>query len=177
MSIDKWLNEKDSKEQRIKREEAFKQLSKEEVQELKKKKIRDIVKKEKEETSEDSEREKFLQEILNFKEWLNKRTYLKGDFEKIEMWIKNLNSILTILTENREKSALQNEKKNLIEKYKEIPPKFLDEKIRVAINKLIHGAQRTNSDNYYIRKLKNTLKEKQKEAEFYEILNKLIKIL
>jgi hypothetical protein len=177
MSIDKWLNEKDSKEQRIKREEVFNQLSKEEVQELKKKKIRDMVKKEKEDTSRDSERDKFLQEILEFKEWLNKRTYLKGDFEKIEMWIKNLNSILTILSEKREKSALQDEKKNLIEKYKEIPPKFLDEKIRIAMNKLIHGANRTNSDNYYLRKLKNIVKEKLKEAEYYDILDKLIKIL
>lgn len=177
MSIDKWLNEKDSKEQRIKREEAFKQLSKDEVQELKKKKIRDMVKKEKEKTSENSERDKFFREILEFKEWLNKRTYLKGDIEKIEMWIKNLNSILNILSEHREKSALHAEKKNLIEKYKEIPPQFLDEKIRIAMNKLIHGINRTNSDNYYIRKLKNILKKKLKEAEYYDILNKLIKIL
>ncbi len=93
------------------------------------------------------------------------------------MWIKNLNSIITLSSEQREKSILLNEKKKLIEKYKEIPPKFLDEKIRVAINKLIHGAKRTNSDNYYIRKLKSTLKEKLKEAEYYDILDKLIKIL
>lgn len=177
MSIDKWLNENDSKEQRIKREEVFKQLSKEEVQELKKKKIRDMVKKEKEKKSEDSERDKFLQEILEFKEWLNKRTYLKGDIAKIEMWIRNLNSILTILSENREKSVIHDEKRNLIEKYKEIPPKFLDEKIRIAINKLIYGSKRTNSDNYYIRKLKNILKERLKEAEYYDTLNKLIEIL
>jgi hypothetical protein len=177
MSIDKWLNEKDSKEQRIKREKAFKQLSKEEVHELKKKKIQDIVKKEAKKPSELSEREKFLNQIKEFKDWLNQRTYLKGDFEKIEMWIKNLNSIVTSLSAQEEKSILHSEKKNIIENYKKIPPKFLDEKIRVAINKVIHGAQRTNSDNYYIRKLKNILKEKLKEAEYYEILNKLIKIL
>ncbi len=93
------------------------------------------------------------------------------------MWIKNLNSILTILSEHREKSVLHAEKKNLIGKYKEIPPQFLDEKIRIALNKLIHGIKRTNSDNYYIRKLKKILKEKLKEAEYYDILNKLIKIL
>ena len=45
------------------------------------------------------------------------------------------------------------------------------------MNKLIHGANRTNSDNYYLRKLKNILKEKLKEAEYYDILDKLIKIL
>ncbi|MFX0022992.1 MAG: hypothetical protein ACFE9S_11765 [Candidatus Hermodarchaeota archaeon] len=177
MSIDKWLNEKDSKEQTIKREEAFKQLSKEEVQELKKKKIRDMVKKETEKQSIISEREKFLKEILEFKDWLNQRTYLKGDFDKIEMWIRNLNSLLTILSENRENSVIHDEKKNIINKYKEIPPKFLDEKVRIAINKLIHGSKRTNSDNYYIRKLKNTLKEKLKEAEYYDTLDKLIRIL
>ena len=177
MSIDKWLNEKDSKEQKIKREEAFKQLSKEEVQELKKKKIRDIVKKETEKTSENSEIDKFLKETLEFKDWLNQRTYLKGDIDKIEMWIRNLNSILTRLSENREKSTLHDKKKDLINKYKEIPPKFLDEKIRIAMNKLIHGANRTNSDNYYLRKLKSTLKEKLKEAGYYDTLDKLIKIL
>ncbi|MFX0038679.1 MAG: hypothetical protein ACFFCY_12485 [Promethearchaeota archaeon] len=177
MSIDKWLNDELSKEERIKREKAFKQLSKDEIQELKKKTIRDMVEKQIEKTSEDSERDKFLRQIMEFKDWLNQRTYLKGDLEKIEMWIKNLNSIIIISTEQREKSTLFNEKKQLIQKYKEIPPKFLDEKIRVAINKLIHGMNRTSSDNYYIRKLKNILKEKLREAEYYEILDKLIKIL
>jgi hypothetical protein len=177
MSIDKWLNEKDTKEEKVKREKAFKQLTKEEVHELKKKKIRDIVKKESENPYQDSEIEKFLQQTIEFKDWLNQRTYLKGDLEKIEMWIKNLNSMVALSSERREKSTLYNEKKRLIEKYKEIPPKFLDEKIRVAINKLIHGMNRTNSDNYYIRKLKSILKEKLREAEYYDILDKLIKIL
>jgi len=177
MSIDKWLNEKDSKEERIKREKVFKQLSKEEVQELKKKKIREMVKKEEQKTSEISEREKILQQIIEFKDWLNQRTYLKGDFEKVEMWIKNLYSMISLASNQKEKLALYNQKKKLIEKYKEIPPKFLDEKIRVAINKLIHGAKRTNSDNYHIRKLKSNLKEKLKEAEYYDLLDKLIKIL
>ncbi|MFX0136686.1 MAG: hypothetical protein ACFFDN_23825 [Candidatus Hodarchaeota archaeon] len=177
MSIDKWLNEKDSKEERIKREKVFKRLSKEEVKELKKKKIREMVKKQEQNFSEISEKEKILQQILEFKDWLNQRTYLKGDFEKIEMWIKNLYSMINLASDQKEKLALYNDKKNLVEKYKEIPPKFLDEKIRVAINKLIYGAKRTNSDNYYIRKLKSNIKEKLKEAEYYDILDKLIKIL
>ncbi|MFX1594007.1 MAG: hypothetical protein ACFFCL_15055, partial [Promethearchaeota archaeon] len=84
MSIDKWLNEKYTKEERIKREKAFKKLTKEEVQELKKKKIRDMVKKEEQKMSEVSERENFLQDIIEFKDWLNQRTYLKGDIDKIE---------------------------------------------------------------------------------------------
>ncbi|MFX1418010.1 MAG: hypothetical protein ACFE9N_03710 [Promethearchaeota archaeon] len=177
MSIDKWLDEKNSKEERIKREKAFKQLSKEEIQQLKKKKIREMVKKEDQNPNEISEREKILRQIVEFKDWLNQRTYLKGDFEKIEMWIKNLYSLISFASNQEEKLTLQNEKKTLMEKYKGIPPKFLDEKIRVAINKLIYGSKRTNSDNYYLRKLKNSIKEKLKEAEYYNILDKLIKIL
>jgi len=177
MSIDKWLDEKSSKEERIKKEMAFKRLTKNEVKELKKKKIRDIIKKEEQKTSDISEQDKFMQKIFEFKDWLNQRAFLKGDFEKIETWIKNLNSFLTLSSEQKEKSDFYNEKKKIIEKYKEIPPKFLDEKTRIAINKLIYGANRTNSDNYYIRKLKGSLKEKQKEAEYYEIIDKLFKIL
>ena len=177
MSIDKWLNEKDSKEERIKREKAFKQLTKEEVEELKKKKIRDMVKKDEQKMSRPSEREKLLQNVMEFKDWLNQRTYIKGDIDKIEMWIKNLYSIVAYESEQNKKTTLYNEKKSLIKKYKEIPPKFLDEKTRVAINKLLHGTKRTNSDNYYLRKLKSHLKEKLEEARYYKNLDKLFKIL
>ncbi|MCK4380590.1 MAG: hypothetical protein KAW51_05570 [Candidatus Lokiarchaeota archaeon] len=176
MSIDKWLNEKDSKEERIRREKAFKSLSKQEVQDLKTKKIRDMVQKDDQKTNKVSERDKFLDNILEFKNWLNQRTYLKGDIAKIETWIKNLYSIVNYEPELKVKLANYSEKRKFIEKYKEIPPKFLDEKTRVALNKLIHGATRTNSDNYYLRKLKIILKEKLKEAEYYEILDKLLRI-
>ncbi len=177
MSIDKWLSEKDLKEEKIKRERAFKRLTKEEVQELKKKKIRDIAKKEEQKNNQDSEDEKFLHKIIEFREWLNQRTYLKGDIEKIETWIKNL--YLTIKFEIKQKpNSIDYEvKKKLIEKYKEIPPKFLDEKTRIALNKRIHGTTRTSSDNYYLRKLKNNISEKLKEAKYYEILDKLFEIL
>lgn len=177
MSIDKWLDDEDSKEERIRRDQAFKRLSKEEVQDLKKKKIRDMVQKDIEKSTEISERDKFLQEIIEFKDWLSQRTYLKGDFDKIETWIKILYSSINLESERKKKIAIHDDKKNLINKYKEIPPNFLDEKTRIAINKLIHGAKRTNSDNYYIRKLKNHLKEKLKEAEYFSILDKLFRIL
>ncbi|MFX1502449.1 MAG: hypothetical protein ACFFDH_15920 [Promethearchaeota archaeon] len=177
MSIDKWLNEKDSKEERIKKEQAFRRLSKEEVQELKKKKIRDMVEKNAAKSAEILERDKFLQEIIKFKDWLSQRTYLKGDIDKIETWIKNLYSTINLESERKKKAAMYNDKKNLIAKYKEIPPKLLDEKTRVAVNKLIHGTKRTSSDNYYIKKFKINLKEKLKEAEYYSILDKLFKIL
>lgn len=176
MSIDKWLNEKDSKEERIRREKAFKSLSKQEVQDLKKKKIQDIVQKDDQMTNEVSARDKFIDNIIEFKNWLNQRTYLKGDLAKIEIWIKNLYSIVKYDPELEVKSTTYSGKRKFIEKYKEIPPQFLDEKTRVALNKLIHGTTRTNSDNYYLRKLKNILKEKLKEAEYYEILDRVFRI-
>jgi len=175
MSIDKWLSEKDNKEERTKREAAFKRLSKDEVQELKKKKIRDIVKKESQKANKISEEDKFLNKIIEFKDWLNQRTYLKGDVDKLETWIRNLYSTVNSEIEQREKSIINNERRDLIKVYKEIPPKLLDEKIRVAINKMIHGTKRTNSDNYYLRKLKNLIQEKLKEGEYYETLDKIIK--
>jgi hypothetical protein len=177
MSIDKWISGKDAKEKRERREKAFNQLSKEEVKELKKKKIRNMVKKDDTKVSENSEIENFLIKIVEFKDWLNQRTYLKGDIERIETWIKNLNSMINLTAKKNQESDLYNKKRDFIKKYKEIPPTFLDEKTRVALNKLIHGIQRTNSDNYYIRKLKKDLKEKLKESEYYEILNNLVKIL
>ena len=147
------------------------------IQELKKKKIRDMVKKEEQKISRASENEKLYQIIIEFKDWLNQRTYLRGDIAKIETWIKNLYSIVIYESNQKENLTNSNEKKKLIKKYKEIPPKFLDEKTRVAINKLIHGTKRTNSDNYYIRKFKNNLKEKLEESRYYKILDKLFKIL
>jgi hypothetical protein len=176
MSIDKWLSEKDSKEERIKREKAFKRLTKDEVQDLKKKKIRDMVKKAEHKSSETLEEDKFLHNVIEFKDWLNQRTYLKGDVDKIETWIRNLHSTVNSVIEQREKSIGKDEKSDLIKKYKEIPPELLDEKTRVAINKKIYGTKRTNSDNYYLRKLKNVIQEKLKEGEYYEILDKIIKI-
>ena len=176
MSIDKWISDKDSKEERIKREKAFKQLSKEEVQELKKTKIRDIVKKEEQKINEVSEREKLIHDINEFKNWLNQRTYLKGDIDKIETWIKNLYLIVKLDSEQKPKLAIFNEKKKIVEKYKEIPPTFLDEKTRVALNKLLRGTKRTNSDNYYLRKLKSHIQEKLKEAEYYKLLSEILKI-
>ncbi len=135
------------------------------------------MKKEKQNVKESSEREKFLLKVIEFKDWLNQRTYLKGDFERIETWIKNLDSMIKVASLESQKQDDYNEREKIIAKYKEIPPKFLDEKTRIALNKLIHGSQKTNSDNYYIRKLKTNLKEKLKESEYYDILNRLIKIL
>jgi len=176
MSIDKWLSEKDTKEERMKREAAFKRLTKEEVQELKKKKVRDIVKKDDKISNEILEEDRFLTKVFEFKDWLNQRTYLKGDIDKLEIWIRNLYSTVNFELEKTDKLIDNNDKMKIIKKYKEIPPKLLDEKTRVAINKKIYGTKRTNSDNYYLRKLKSLIQEKLKEGEYYEILDKIIKI-
>ena len=173
MSIDKWLSDEGSKEEKIKREKAFKSLSEGEVKELKKKKIRNIVQKTNQELNKITEKDNFLQNIIEFKEWLNQRSYLKGDIEKIETWIKNLYLEIQSKSNQNENS---NDRKELIEEYKTIPPTFLDEKTRIAINKKIRGTKRTNSDNYYLRKLKQTTQEKLNESKYYEILDKLLKL-
>ncbi|MHA1932592.1 MAG: hypothetical protein ACW96X_08650 [Promethearchaeota archaeon] len=173
MSIDKWLSKKGTKEEELKREKAFKKLSETEVRDLKKKKIRNMIQKEDKKSSLEPDSERFLLHIVEFKDWLNQRTYLKGDFEKIETWINNLNSEIK---NNKHKLSNNYDKKKLVKDYKKIPPTFLDEKTRIAINKKIYGTKRTNSDNYYIRKLKTLIQEKLFEAKYYEILDRILEI-
>ena len=172
MSIDKWLSDSASKEEKIKREKAFKQLSGGEVQELKKRKIRNIVQKENQKSAESSSIDKFLEDILEFNEWLNTRTYLKGDIEKIETRIKNL----YIKIQSHKNEITQNDRKILTEQYKKIPPKFLDENTRITLNKKIHNIKRTNSDNYYLRKLRKIIQEKLNEAKYYKSLQKILEV-
>ncbi len=176
MSIDKWLNEEGSKEEKIKREKAFKRLSGDKVKELKKKKIRNMVQKESQKSSDKPENSELLNQVIEFKNWLNQRTYLKGDLDRIVTWISNLYSRIKYDVDQESKSISKDEKKRLIENYKKISPKFLDEKTRIAINKKIYGTKRTNSDNYYLRKLRNTIQEKLQEAKYYEILDKLLNL-
>jgi hypothetical protein len=176
MSIDKWLSKKGSKEEELKREEAFKRLTEKEVRDLKKKKIKTIVQKKDQKSGVESETEKFLHDIVEFKDWLNQRTYLKGDIEKIETWINNLYRKIKYEVEDKQMLSDSSDKKNLVQIYKKIPPKLLDEKTRIALNKRIYGTHRTNSDNYYLRKLKKEIQDKLIEAKYYEILDKLLKI-
>ncbi|MFX1456969.1 MAG: hypothetical protein ACFFDB_16460 [Promethearchaeota archaeon] len=176
MSIDKWLSKKGTKEEELRREEAFKQLSESEKSQLKKKKIRTITQKKDEKQIIESSAEKLVKGITDFKDWLDKRTYLMGDIEKIETWINNLHSEIKFEKEEEQKQMDNYDRKRLITEYKNIPVKFLEEKIRIALNKKIHGTQRTNSDNYYLRKLKNIIQEKLNEAKYYEILKKILEI-
>ena len=176
MSIDKWLSKKGSKEEEIKREQAFKKLSKEEIQSLKKKKVRDIVQKKPVEKKDRVKDDYILHEIIEFKNWLNNRTYLKGDLDKIEVQIKNLYSKIMNETAQKLKITELNNKHEIIKQYNEVPPNFIDEKMRIAINKKLRGGQKTSSDNYYIRKLRKIIKDKLAEARYYEILDKILKV-
>ena len=176
MSIDKWLSDKDSKEEKLKREKFFKALPQEEVQELKKRKIRDLTEKEKLNADLNAKKEDFLSNILEFKDWLNQRNYLKGDLDKIETWVKNLYKKVEIEFEQESRLSLISDRKQLIDNYKKIPPKFLEEKTRVAINKKLYNSKKTSSDYYILRKLKETVNEKLKEAEYYHILRRILEI-
>ena len=174
MSIDKWLDDEDTVEQKKKREEIYDSLSKEERKDLKEQKIRDLTQKDKQKEILSVERKNLLDQTLEFKDWLDNRTYIKGDIERIETWIENLYIILRESIKNQNKLYSEEKKKGLIQNYKSIPVNFLDEKTRVALNKKFKGMKRTNSDNYYLRKLKSTVREKLKEAEYYEILRDIL---
>ena len=63
-----------------------------------------MVQKDSQQTSEESDSEKFLDKIIEFKEWLNQRTYLKGDIDKIETWIKNLYSGIKYVSDQKQKA-------------------------------------------------------------------------
>lgn len=176
MSIEKWLSKKDSKEEAIKREKIFQKLSKEEVQELKKKKARDLVQKKSSLKIEILEKDDLLQKVIEFNDWLNHRTYLKGDLDKIEMWLMNLYSKINSEPAQESNLTSSSHKSQAIEQYKNIPPRFLDEKIRIAISKKVHGVKKTSTDNYYLRKLRNLIQEKLIEAKYYKILDKILKL-
>ena len=173
MSIDKWFTKDNYKEERERSEKIFKTLSDEEVQNLKKKSVRDLTQKKSKIKEVNSKPDDFLSYIIEFKDWLNQRTYLKGDIDKIEIWIKNLNKKLDyennqgLIAKNNVISELGNE-------FKKIPHNFLDEKTRIAINKKMRGTKRTTSDNYYLKKLNKIVQEKLKEAGYYEILKKIL---
>jgi len=83
------------------------------------------------------------------------------------------------LNREREKNIKESIKDNrgqLIQQFRKIPFNFLDEKTRIAVNKKLHGQKRTNSDNYFLRKLKAEIKEKLHEASYFEILKAIIEL-
>jgi len=176
MSIDKWLDDKEWLEKKERREEKYNKLSEEEKASLEKKSIKNLVGKNNTEENKKNSNVKedyFIKKIVEFRDWLDKRTYLKGDKSKIEMWISNLNRICKM---NKQKITKREKitKKELLEKFRKIPPDFLEEKTRIAINKHLHGDKKTSSDNYYLRKLNKEIEEKLKELKYYKILEDII---
>ncbi len=172
--MDKWLDDKDTAEEKKLREETYAKLSKEEKKDLKVQKIRKIVQKNENASNKNDKRTEFLNSVIEFKDWLDNRSYLKGDLERIETWVANLYLILTASLEQQKEASGEFGKKHLINNYKSIPVNFLDEKTRLALNKKLKNTTRTTSDNYYLRKLKTLVKEKLKEAEYYEILREIL---
>ncbi|TXT58737.1 MAG: hypothetical protein BAJALOKI2v1_310025 [Promethearchaeota archaeon] len=59
--------------------------------------------------------------------------------------------------------------------FQRIPPKFLEEKVRIAINKKIRGAELNNSDQYYLRKIEKECEKKVKELKYYKLLRSILK--
>ena len=174
MSIDKWLDDEDTVEQKKKRDEIYNSLSKEERKDLKQQKIRNMVQKSKQMEVLSEKRKDLLNSVIEFKDWLDNRTYIKGDIERIETWVENLYYILRANIESQNSHYSEKKKKVLLQNYYSIPANFLDEKTRIALNKKLKGLNRTNSDNYYLRKLKSTVREKLKDAEYYEILRDIL---
>ena len=173
MSIDKWLSESDPKK-REKLEKVYNALPEEKVQDLKKKSIRELTKKKEIEKADAPKTTDILDDILEFKEWLNQRNYLKGDIDKIEIWINNLSKKLNREREKNIRESIKDNRGQLIQQFRKIPFNFLDEKTRIAVNKKLHGQKRTNSDNYFLRKLNAEIKEKLFEASYFEILKTII---
>jgi len=175
MSIDKWLSESDPKK-REKLEKVYNALPEEKVQDLKKKSIRELTKKKELQKADDPKIKGILDDVLEFKEWIDQRNYLKGDIDKIEIWINNLSKKLNREREKNIKESIKDNRGQLIQQFRKIPFNFLDEKTRIAVNKKLHGQKRTNSDNYYLRKLKAEIKEKLYEASYFQILKAITEL-
>ncbi|MBN1802703.1 MAG: hypothetical protein JW891_14420 [Candidatus Lokiarchaeota archaeon] len=176
MTIDKWLAF-GSNENKKKIDKKFNKLSEQEIIELKKKQLRKVIIGKNSKTHEKEVLPSdFLSTVIQFKEWLNSRSYLKGDLEKIEMWVRNLNTKLKVEAQKESKIEIKSRIIDLKEKYRNIPPDFLDEKTRIAINKKIIGQTLTTSDHYYLKKLKQVIQLKLKEEKQYNVLNDILKL-
>lgn len=170
MSIDKWLKEKEGKEVKEKKEKIFRNLPDEKILDLKKEAIRKITKKDSKDDKENTLLDDFYLSILEFKEWISSRKYLKGDLDKIESWIRILYKKISA-NDHDEKS---NKRLELKKKFRKIPPELLDQRTRIALNKKLQGVKRTSSDNYYLRKLRNFVEDKLKEANYYIIIKEIL---
>ncbi|MCJ7648549.1 MAG: hypothetical protein MUP85_08045 [Candidatus Lokiarchaeota archaeon] len=171
MALNKWLSDPEIEEMRKKKEEMYNALPDQQIQELKKESIRKIVKEEKEEVPTEDFSDNILNDVIEFKNWVDSRTYLKGDTEKIETWIKILYKKMVSINKVLKKD---NYDQDLVEDFRKIPVDFLDEQTRLAVIKKLRNTKRTNSDNYFLRKLKMIVEIKLIEAKYYKILKSIL---
>jgi len=171
MALNKWLSDPEIEERRRKKEEMYNSLPDQEIQELKKESIRKIVKDEKEEGLTEDFSDNILNDVIEFKNWVDSRTYLKGDLEKIETWIKILYKKMVSTNKLLNKDNFD---RDLSEDFRKIPVDFLDEQTRFAVIKKLRNTKRTNSDNYFLRKLKMIVEMKLIEAKYYKILKNIL---
>jgi len=177
MSIDKWLSKNKVE---IEKKKPKREYSPEEIQEGKKQRINELLgkkvnkKPKKQNNNVEEPSDDFFSYFLQFKDWLDKRTYLKGDIEKIETWILNLSQKIKTEIDLEEESRKNISRKELSEEFRDIPPNFIEEKMRIAINKKLRTMKMTNSDTYYLKKLKKIIQVKLSKAQYYEILKKII---
>lgn len=161
MGIDKWIEKNEEKDKSSEKNTPNKREKDNKMnREQKIKKIREVLKNKPSKTPDanlDNKNEyndEFLDYMVEFKHWLNQRTYLKGDIHKLQTWVKNLYSKMEKPSEDMLETELKDKKVQLKEDFKLIPPDLVEKKIRLAVSKKIHGRQRNSSDNYYLRKLK-----------------------
>ncbi len=173
MSMDKWLSTQNKKSEES---DKTKQPSEQQIQEVKRKKIKEILNdktirnENAKDTSFNEENDDFIVAVKDFANWLTHRTYIKGDNEKIEVEVRNLYEKMKSNNFQVANKTINKSKSQLIEELKEIPPTFLEEKIRIALNKKLRGVSLTTSDQYYLKKLKGNIEEKLKEARYYQLL-------
>ena len=171
MALNKWLSDPEIEEIRKKKEEMYNALPDQQIQELKKESIRKIVQEDKEEVPTEDFSDNILNDVIEFKNWVDSRTYLKGDTEKIETWIKILYKKMVSINKVLKKD---NYDQDLVEDFRKIPVDFLDEQTRLAVIKKLRNTKRTNSDNYFLRKLKIIVETKLIEAKYYKILKSIL---
>ena len=171
MALNKWLSDPEIEEMRKKKEEMYNALPDQQIQELKKESIRKIVQEDKEEVPTEDFSDNILNDVIEFKNWVDSRTYLKGDTEKIETWIKVLYKKMVSINKVSNKD---NYDQDLVEDFRKIPVDFLDEHTRLAVIKKLRNTKRTNSDNYFLRKLKMIVEIKLIEAKYYKILKSIL---
>jgi len=170
MSLNKWLDEDNSKNNKAKSKTKIISPFKEQ----KLKKIKESIKKSQKQESELKDPiNAFISYVLEFKEFLNSRTYLRGDLDNLITWITNLNYKYKELINSNE-NLDTNDKESNIELLKEIPPTFFDEKLTLTLKKYAFIDKLNNSDRYYLRKLKSLVKDQLKRARIYQIVDKIL---